>query len=130
MIWLQDKNPDNREAAEAKFKDISEAYEVGICPSGSSQHASAPAAPRHLQQIGQHTSGVLVLTRMMPSPHAQRGCINRYVQLHNAAASLAWAACSCLCWCAAPLAHAGMVQWLLMPTPLSPSGSLRPAGAV
>jgi hypothetical protein len=26
---LQDKNKDNREAAEAKFKDISEAYEVG-----------------------------------------------------------------------------------------------------
>lgn len=27
-MCLQDKNPDNRAAAEAKFKDISEAYEV------------------------------------------------------------------------------------------------------
>jgi DnaJ-class molecular chaperone len=26
--YLQDKNPDNRAAAEAKFKDVSEAYEV------------------------------------------------------------------------------------------------------
>ncbi len=28
---LQDKNPDNRDAASAKFKDISEAYEVRCC---------------------------------------------------------------------------------------------------
>ncbi len=30
----QDKNPDNKEAANAKFKEISEAYEVGPCDIG------------------------------------------------------------------------------------------------
>lgn len=37
---LQDKNPDNRSAAEAKFKDISEAYEVSRAQSGSLSHCN------------------------------------------------------------------------------------------
>jgi len=28
LRWHPDKNPDNKEAAEARFKEISEAYEV------------------------------------------------------------------------------------------------------
>ncbi len=32
----QDKNPDNRAAAEAKFKEISEAYEVRFAPRNTS----------------------------------------------------------------------------------------------
>ena len=30
MKWHPDKNPDNKKEAEAKFKKISEAYEVGV----------------------------------------------------------------------------------------------------
>ena len=31
MKWHPDKNPDNKKEAEAKFKKISEAYEVFFC---------------------------------------------------------------------------------------------------
>jgi hypothetical protein len=41
---LQDKNPDNRAAAEAKFKDISEAYEVRCSSSSHKRPKAARAA--------------------------------------------------------------------------------------
>lgn len=35
MKWHPDKNPSNKKEAEAKFKQISEAYEVNFCFFGS-----------------------------------------------------------------------------------------------
>lgn len=73
---LQDKNPDNRAAAEAKFKDVSEAYEV--CQQqlhkqrvlDLSWHKSVPAGWRQAHQTCQ----------LLGRPLCLPGCQCQFVQ--------------------------------------------------